>query len=77
MSIATEVVARRRLPAPAMAREIRLAAGVSQGRMAKELGVTSITVSRWEAGSRVPRGELLVRYVALLDELSSLTRSAS
>lgn len=76
MSIAAEVTARRRLPAPAMAREIRRAAGVSQGRMGQELGVTSITVSRWESGLRTPRGEHLVAYVELLDQLAELTRSA-
>lgn len=77
MSITEEVKARRRLPAPAMAREIRRAARVSQGRIAQELGVTSITVSRWEAGTRVPRGPLLVAYVELLDSLAELTRDAS
>jgi DNA-binding transcriptional regulator YiaG len=77
MTIAMEVRARRRLPSPAKAREIRLAAGVSQGRIAAELGVATITVSRWETGSRAPKGQLLVAYVGLLDHLAELTRSAS
>lgn len=77
MDINAEVRARMRLPTPSMAREVRRAAGLSQGRIAKELGVTRITVSRWESGTRAPRGELLVSYVDLLDQLSDLTRSAS
>ncbi len=77
MDLAVEIRARRRLPSPAMARELRKAAGVSQLRVAQELGVTRMTISRWETGDRVPRGALLVRYVALLDQLTELTRSAS
>lgn len=73
MSIAQEVRARRRLPAPAMAREVRRAAGISQARIAQELGVTPMTVSRWESGSRSPRGEMLVAYVELLDLLREST----
>lgn len=69
MTIATEIRARRRLPTPAMARELRLAAGLSQARVARELGVTSVTVSRWEAGDRTPRGDLLVAYADLLDTI--------
>lgn len=73
MSITREVHARLRLPSPAMAREIRRAAGVSQMRLAHELGVTGVTVGRWESGSRSPRGDLLVAYVDLLDELATAT----
>ena len=50
-----------------MARELRREAGLSQGQIARELGVTGMTVSRWESGQRTPRGELLVAYVELLD----------
>jgi DNA-binding transcriptional regulator YiaG len=52
-----------------MARLIREAAGVSQVRLARELGVHRISVVRWEAGLRVPRGELRRRYVTLLNAL--------
>ncbi len=69
MTITQEVQARRALPAPALARELRRSAGVSQARVAQELGVTPVTVSRWEAGARRPRGALLVAYAKLLDEL--------
>lgn len=77
MDIATEVRARRRLPAPPMRRAIRESAGVSQLRVAGQVGVTRMTVSRWESGVREPRGDHLLSYVALLDELVELTRDAS
>lgn len=64
-----EVAVARRLPSPAMARAIRAAAGVSQARLAAELGVQRVTVARWEAGKRRPRGELLAAYVELLEGL--------
>ena len=64
-----EVRMSRRMPAPALARAIRQAAGVSQARLAEELRVHRVTVARWEAGRRRPRGELALRYAALLDEL--------
>lgn len=77
MAIADEVRARRRMPSPAMARQIRVESGTPVGRVATELGVAAITVSRWERGERTPRGQLLVAYLALLDELSAATRDAS
>ena len=54
---------------PAVARDIRTAAGVTQGEIATELGVTGMTVSRWECGHAVPRKATLERYLALLDDL--------
>jgi DNA-binding transcriptional regulator YiaG len=59
----------RRLPTPELARAIRRNADVSQERMANELGVHRVTVARWEAGQRRPRGQLLQAYAALLDAL--------
>jgi DNA-binding transcriptional regulator YiaG len=67
--LAEEVRAARRLPAPTMARAIRIAADVSQERIAAELGVHRVTVARWEAGARRPRGQLRLRYAGLLAEL--------
>ena len=64
-----EVRAAHRLPSPAAARAIRLAAGVGQTRMARELGVNRVTVARWECGTRRPRGPLLQAYVDLLEDL--------
>ena len=73
MTLVQDVREERRLPPPAMAAAIRRAAGVSQARLAAELGVDRVTVARWErAGaswSRTPRGELRRRYAELLAEL--------
>jgi len=67
--IAAKVLARRRLPVPAMRRAIRLDAGLTQADVAETMGVHRESVARWEAGARTPRGRTLVAYVDLLDEL--------
>lgn len=64
-----EVRAHQKLLDPRRAKAIREAAGISQRRIAVELGVHPLTVQRWEKGTRRPRGELLVRYAQLLEEL--------
>jgi DNA-binding transcriptional regulator YiaG len=64
-----EALTARRLPSPALARAIRNEAGVSQARLAEELGVHRVTVARWEIGSRRPRGRLRLAYVDVLEEL--------
>ena len=69
-SLADEVRAAK-LPSPAMARAIREAAGVAQARLARELKVHRLTVSRWETGERHPRGPNRASYAALLHELST------
>ena len=68
-----QVRAARRLPPPAVARAIRAAAGVSQQRLADELGVCRVTVARWEIGARTPQGEIRLRYVDLLAQLREAT----
>jgi transcriptional regulator with XRE-family HTH domain len=64
-----EVLAARRLPSAEIARAIRRDAGVSQLRLAIELGCTRSTVARWELGLRRPRGEMCRRYADVLQEL--------
>jgi DNA-binding transcriptional regulator YiaG len=75
VSVAKKLALRRRLPAPAMRRAIRVAAGLTQAELASCLPapVHRETVARWEAGVRTPRGELLLAYVQLLDELAKGT----
>jgi len=68
-TLTEEVLRSRRLPPPAVARAIRHESGVSQQRLAAELGVHRVTVARWEIGTRVPRGPLRLRYADVLDEL--------
>jgi DNA-binding XRE family transcriptional regulator len=71
MALIDEVRARR-LPPPSMRRAIRLGAGVSQVRMAAELGVHRLTFVRWENGTHEPRGESSERYARLLAELQQV-----
>jgi len=59
----------RRLPAPAACRAIRLASGATQQQIADTLDTNRVSVARWELGERSPRGELRLRYIALLDSL--------
>lgn len=60
-----------------MARAIRLAAGVTQDEVAQALGITRVTVARWECAMRAPRGELRDAYVELLDRLQAEVMSWS
>lgn len=71
--------ATRRLPPPAERRRLREQAGLSQADIAGEFPgqVHPETVSRWERGERTPRGELLVKYVELLDDLRNALDVAS
>lgn len=69
MSLVDEVRQAKKLPAPDMARLIRINAGVSQGRMAQEINVHRMTIARWESGARRPRGTARARYAALLEQL--------
>lgn len=68
-SLIAEVRAGRRLPSTEMRAAIRRSADVTQVALARELRVHPVTVARWEAGTREPRGELRRRYVELLDAL--------
>jgi DNA-binding transcriptional regulator YiaG len=70
--LVSEVRMARRLPAPEIARAIRKAAGVSQQRVADELGVHWTTVARWERGERQPRPKQRVAYADLLMRLTGI-----
>jgi DNA-binding transcriptional regulator YiaG len=68
-AVAAKLTAKRRLPAPPMRKAIRLGAGMTQADVAETLDVRRESVARWESGARDPRGETLIAYVDLLDEL--------
>ena len=53
------------------AQSIRERSGLSQSDLARTLGVATTTVSRWEAGTRLPRPLVAVRLIRLLDRLES------
>jgi DNA-binding transcriptional regulator YiaG len=61
--------AKRDLPAPAMRRAIREAAGASREDIATELGVSSQAVMLWEQGTRSPSRRHLANYIRVLREL--------
>lgn len=67
-----EVTKAKRLPSPEMRKAIRREAGVSQTRLAAELGIDRVTLARWESGGRTPRGDLLMKYSDLLTELQGI-----
>lgn len=75
MDLRNELRLSRELLAPGVARQIRIAAGVTQGRMAEELDVDRTTIVRWEQGSSVPRGPQRQRYLDLLNDLREDTAS--
>lgn len=75
MSTLVEQVRASKVFSPAIAKTIRLTAGVSQERLAEELGVHRVTIARWEDGSRTPRGPLLIGYLELLRELQRVSVS--
>lgn len=60
----------RRLAKSGGARAIREGAGLSLRDLANELGVYPATISRWERGERVPRGDVAERWARVLKRLS-------
>ncbi len=62
----------RRLPSPADARAIRVAAGATQAEVAQEVGVSASAVAAWEAGVAHPRAATAERYRTVLDALAKL-----
>jgi DNA-binding transcriptional regulator YiaG len=62
--------AQRRLPAPDIRRALRERVGLAQQDIADALGVTRVTVTRWESGARTPQRANAASYAALLDRLA-------
>ena len=75
-TLADEVRLMVSLPPAAARAAIRRRARVTRERMAQELAVQPLTITRWENGTREPRGELRLRYARLLDLLSEVVASA-
>lgn len=59
----------RRLCVTGEARSIREGGRLSPGEVARALGTSTSTVWRWEHLERTPRGDLALRYLALLEQL--------
>lgn len=73
MGLADKVRAAK-LPPPAVRRTIRRTAGVTLIEVAAELGVSDVTVLRWERGSAEPRRDRAIAYRRLLDALQEASR---
>jgi DNA-binding transcriptional regulator YiaG len=56
-------------------RWLRVQFGLTQAVIARELGVSNTTVSRWESGERIPVGDNLAAYVAILARLAGEERT--
>lgn len=61
----------RQMVADGTARELRMAARLSLGDVARAVGTSPTTVLRWERG-RGPTGDVGVRYAVLLARLAAL-----
>jgi predicted transcriptional regulator len=66
----------RRLPAPAVRRALRDNAGLTQQDVADVCGVSRVSIARYEAGTRDPRGAVQARYVELLMKLVAEAKTA-
>jgi DNA-binding transcriptional regulator YiaG len=53
------------------ARQIRERAGLSAVALARQLDVSPAAVTRWEQGTRYPRGANATRYARLLRRLAA------
>lgn len=49
-----------------LVRDIRIHAGLTQAEVAQSVGASRAAVYHWEAGLRMPRGEVALRYGRLL-----------
>lgn len=59
-----------RLPIPAVRRGLRVDSGLSLADISHDVGVSRMTIHRWESGIVSPRTiGTLVKYVTLLEEL--------
>ncbi len=77
MSLVDEVRGGTNLPPPARRRAIRIGAGITQARMARELGVARSTFIWWETGAHQPEGANRARYARLLAELEAATTAGT
>jgi transcriptional regulator with XRE-family HTH domain len=69
LTLADRAAEVRRWITTGQARELRLAAGLSQALVAQDCEVTASAVHRWEMGGRTPRGRNLVAYHRFLTRL--------
>jgi predicted transcriptional regulator len=62
----SDLVRVRELVRSGAARSARIASGLSLGELANAAGVAVSTISRYERGQRIPRGDPALRYGAVI-----------
>ena len=62
------------LPSPDKRRWLRIGAGLSQADIARSLGTSAASVSRYETGDREPRGRIRDKYIEACEELARATK---
>jgi DNA-binding XRE family transcriptional regulator len=72
VTLVDEVRARLALPKPAVGKAIRLAAGVTQQRMADEIGVHRLSYLQWERGHLALSEATQQRLAAVLRDLQAV-----
>jgi transcriptional regulator with XRE-family HTH domain len=65
-----KIRASRELPPPAVRRALRIASGLSEQDLAEPVGVSAVSIGRYERGLRTPRGRHLHAYVEVLRVLA-------
>jgi transcriptional regulator with XRE-family HTH domain len=68
-ALLAEASARRALPPVEIRRLLRQRVGISQQELADAIGVSRPALSRWETGSRSPRGSSRIAYAQALQRL--------
>jgi DNA-binding transcriptional regulator YiaG len=67
---AVKIVRARHLAQSGEGERIRRAALMSAAELGRHVGVSHVTIRRWERGERRPCEEWAVRYVDLIDALA-------
>jgi transcriptional regulator with XRE-family HTH domain len=75
--ISAEVRDRLAAPPPRVAKAVREEAGVSQERLARELGVHRVTLARWESGEHEPRAAARARWATVIRSLRDAVEGAA
>lgn len=70
LTLADRLTELREWIATGYARDLRVAAGLSQALVAHDCEVTASTVHRWERGNRSPSGRNVVAYHSFLTRLA-------
>lgn len=59
------------------AKNLRIQAGLSFRELGKVADLNPSTIAKWESGSRVPHGEIGIRYGRTLSSLDELVQAVS